>query len=295
MIHSTQIGEKFLNELSSLGDDAMDLFHALNEEKGNHAQILAAMEHAVNELSESAVLFNDEEPALMTVNMYCNIRTSLKRIQSLAETGDNYTACDKIKYELIPFILDCYTDLYFFGFCYPDRTLMRQFYEEDMKYLCPPAAPAEDGNWRYEVSIVVPAYNKKELSMLCLESIRKFFPKEISHELILVNTGSSDGTKELFESYHPDKQIDMAYMVKSFATAARVIEGKYILFISNDVILTPNAFGNLYQCLKSDPKIGCVAPTCTGVSNFQTIPCNYENSEEMFYFAAKNNVSNPVR
>ncbi len=295
MIRNTAGGEGLLDALFGLNEAALALYHSLQDETGHGTEISGQMSASLDQMEADAAALNREEPALMTENMYRNIKASFGRVAALAGEGEVSLACRKIKYELIPFILDCYTDLYFFGFCYPDREKMHRYYEKEMKQLCPPAQPGPDGQWPFEVSIVVSAYNKEEHTRRCLESIRAYFPREVSHELILVNTGSTDGTKELFESYHPDKQIDMECMVKGFQVAARAVEGRYILFISNDVILTPRAAENLLSCLRSDETAGCVAPTCPNIANCQTIPAEYHTLEEMINFAGENNRPDPAR
>ena len=293
MLKDLHAGEAFLDSLFALNEDALSLYQKLSETQEDWKELFLNMEERLQELEGKAHALNREEPALMTVNMHRNIAGSLQRIGKLAG-GSPERASHKIRYELIPFILDCYTDLYFFGFCYPDRKKMNQYYADEMKQLCPPNIPADE-EWPVEVSVVVSAYNKIEYTRKCLDSILACFPKDLDHELVLVNTGSTDGTKELFESYHPDKQIDMECMVNGFSVAARVVEGKYILFISNDVIVMPGAVENLFACLMSEKEIACVAPTCPNIANLQTIPGDYRTRAEMEDFARRNNVSDPYR
>ena len=128
--------------------------------------------------------------------------------------------------------------------------------------------------WKYDLSISVTGFNKLEYTKKCVDSIIKNLPKDISYELILYNHGSSDGTKEFFESIYPDKQIDILYNGYAGLTPTFVSEGEILLGISNDVIITPNSIDIMYKTIKSDSKIGFLVPMTGGVSNLQTPKAN---------------------
>ncbi len=108
----------------------------------------------------------------------------------------------------------------------------------------------ENDNYKYEVSIIVVGYNKLEYTKLCIESLLRYLPVDLNYELILVNHGSSDGTKEYFESLSPTKQLDFKYNGGAGYIATRVVEGKYTIGISNDVLITENSIQNMLECIK---------------------------------------------
>ena len=111
-----------------------------------------------------------------------------------------------------------------------------------------------------------------------------------------MNHGSTDGTKEYFESIAPTKQLDILINGGGLGAFTRIIEGKYYLEVTNDVIVTENAIANMIRCMESDEKIAWVVPTTPNVSNFQTIPAEYKTIDEMHAFARKNNqFSDPYR
>lgn len=65
----------------------------------------------------------------------------------------------------------------------------------------------------------------------------------MDYELILVNNGSNDGTKEYFESISGAKVINLKYnlhLVKGFNIGLMAAEGKYCAAVCNDFIFTPN-------------------------------------------------------
>jgi len=129
----------------------------------------------------------------------------------------------------------------------------------------------------------------------CVENLLKNIPEGLNYELILVNHGSNDGTKEYFESIRPDKQLDIAVNGGGAGAVSRIVEGEFTIMVSNDVIVTPHAIENLLSCMRSDKKIAWAVPATSNISNLQTIPAEYHSLEELIAFAEKNNHKNPFR
>lgn len=297
LVKSEKLAEQILKMIETLNQAACQLHEIIANEKADCNEFIQLMIEMLSKMVSPLQHLSSEEPALMAQLMCKNVASSLINIMALKET-DSKKACKKIEFELLPLINELYVDLYFWGFCYPDKKKMRDYYHNDMFQLCPlPYVENAEKNeaYPYEVSIVVIAYNKLDYTKKCLEYLKKYFPDHISHELILVNNGSNDGTKEYFESIHPDKQIDIRYNTKCFAAVSRIIEGRYILFISNDILITPHAVENMLACIRSDESIGCVVPSCPNIANLQTIPSKYSNLEELIVFAERNNKSDPCR
>lgn len=239
----------------------------------------------------------DDETAMAAHLLRENAEYSLERICQQYKI-DRLRAAHKIEFEFYPIICELYVDIYFFGCTYPDKEKILEYYATDMPNLCPlpyVEQSEKEGKYKYELSIGIPAYNNLDASKMCLESLLQNIPQGLEYELILFNHGSRDGTKEYFESLHPTKQIDFKNNIKSYGIISRVIEGKYFLMISNDVVITPYAIENLLACIKSDERIGMAAPVSPNVSNLQSIPAEYENIDELFSFAKKNNLSDPFR
>lgn len=294
MILSVNLAKQILEMIETLNQAAFQLHEFISNKKSNCNEFIQLMLKMLSKMASPLQRLSSEEPALMAQLMCKNVVSSLINIMALKEV-DSKKACEKIEFELLPLINEFYVDLYFWGFCYPAPEKMRNYYRKEMPQLCPLPSSEDSGNYKYEVSVVVVAYNKLEYTKLCLENLIKYFPDDVSHELILINNGSNDGTKEFFESIHPDKQIDIRYNTKSFSVVSRIIEGKFILFISNDILITPHAIENMLVCIRSDEKIGCVVPTCPNISNLQTITAQYSNLDEMIVFAEQNNKSDPSR
>ena len=160
------------------------------------------------------------------------------------------------------------------------------------------APPSE---YPYNVSIVLCAYNKLEYTKAAIESI--FAHTDFSSgrvELITINNGSDDGTREYFESLLHTKKINLKYNILSFNAAQYIVEGRYYVGYANDVIATPHWIEHLIAAMESDAHIAQAVPTCNeeGVSNNQGIPVPYPNTfaglERMHTFAAAHNHMNPA-
>lgn len=160
---------------------------------------------------------------------------------------------------------------------------------------------APQSEYPYDVSIVLCAYNKLEYTKAAVESI--FAHTDFSSgrvELITINNGSDDGTREYFESLPHTKKINLKYNILGFNAAQYIAEGRYYLGYSNDVIATPHWLDQLYAAMESDAHIAQAVPTCNeeGVSNDQGVPVPYPNTfaglERMQEFAAAHNHLNPT-
>ena len=135
------------------------------------------------------------------------------------------------------------------------------------------------------VSIVILAYNRLDKTKQCVESVLKH-TKEIDYELILVDNGSSDGTLDYFKKV-PYKKKSIICITKpmgtnfAFCWLSCVDVGRYVVFLANDLICTPNWLKNLLTCMESDERIGMVNPVSSNVSNFQEVSLSFSSIEEM--------------
>nr|WP_325251493.1 glycosyltransferase [uncultured Oscillibacter sp.] len=204
----------------------------------------------------------------------------------------------KIEYECLPLLQEAYASYYFYQYLadHPEHLPEYEAKERALLYGNSYIDRAiETGQYRYEVSLVITAYNKLEYTKRCVESLLANIPEGLNYELILMNHGSNDGTKEYFESIHPDKQLDIAVNGGGGPAATRITEGEFELWISNDVIVTPHAIENLLACMRSDPQIVWAVPATSNVSNLQTLPVQYASLEELTEFALENNRQDPFR
>ena len=93
-----------------------------------------------------------------------------------------------------------------------------------------------------KVSVIIVNYNGKALLEKCLESLAKVNYENF--EIILVDNNSTDGTVEFVTKTYPSIIIIKLDSNRGFAEpnniGAKIASGKYLLFLNNDTIVTPN-------------------------------------------------------
>jgi len=114
-----------------------------------------------------------------------------------------------------------------------------------------------------EVSIVIPTFNRLDLTRACLKALHANTPTE-DFELIVVDNASTDGTREFVAAEQTagrltailnEKNAGFARACNQGAAAAR---GKYVLFLNNDTEVRPGWLSPLIQSAEADPQIGAL-------------------------------------
>ena len=106
------------------------------------------------------------------------------------------------------------------------------------------------------ISIIVPVYNVEEYLEECLESIRQ--QTFTDFEVILVNDGSTDSSKEICERFYQQdsrfKLVTQANQGVSIARNRGVREsiGEYIMFVDSDDVIKANILDVLLSYMKED-------------------------------------------
>lgn len=109
------------------------------------------------------------------------------------------------------------------------------------------------------VSVIVPIYNVEEYLEECLESIRNQTYTNI--EVILVNDGSTDGSREICERYCEKdirfRLINQENQGQSVARNRGVKEsvGQYIMFVDSDDVVNTDVLEVLLPYMKTDVDI----------------------------------------
>ncbi len=110
-----------------------------------------------------------------------------------------------------------------------------------------------------ELSFITVNYRTPELVDLLVNSIREF-PPPCSHEIIVVDNNSSDGSSHQIGERHPDiKFIPLEDNIGFGAgtnRGAEVAEGRIIVLINSDVKITRESFSAGIEYLDSHPDVG---------------------------------------
>ena len=106
-------------------------------------------------------------------------------------------------------------------------------------------------NIKYDLMIVIPAYNVKEYINDCICSILEQ-QTEYSFQIVVVDDGSTDGTKKIIDTFKEYENIRIIHQENKGIAFARnkgleEITGEYIMFVDSDDILFPNAIQSLLK------------------------------------------------
>jgi GT2 family glycosyltransferase/glycosyltransferase involved in cell wall biosynthesis/Flp pilus assembly protein TadD len=141
------------------------------------------------------------------------------------------------------------------------------------------------------VSVIMLTFNELEYTQRCVDSIQRH--TNYPHELVFVENGSTDGTKEYLRNLvaeNPNYQmIDNETNIGFSAgnnQGARAAHGKYLLMLNNDVLVGEGWLENLVSALEQDERIGLIGPISNHISGRQQLTeVPYKDDEEFFSFA----------
>jgi GT2 family glycosyltransferase/glycosyltransferase involved in cell wall biosynthesis/Flp pilus assembly protein TadD len=140
-------------------------------------------------------------------------------------------------------------------------------------------------------SIIILTYNALEYTKKTINSILD--NTEQPYEIVFVDNGSSDGTvvylRHLTEQHNHIKLIENPHN-RGFAAGnnqgAALAQGKYLLLLNNDVLVSPDWLTSLVKGLVRDPKIGLIGPMTNSISGRQRFAeINYQDDEGFYEFA----------
>jgi len=108
------------------------------------------------------------------------------------------------------------------------------------------------------VTVIVVTFNARAYVERCLASLRG----QEAHELIVVDNGSSDGTREMLERRFGERllKLDNPGFGAANNAAARRARGRYLLLLNSDCELGPDAIRALADHLDESPSTWLVAP-----------------------------------
>ena len=114
---------------------------------------------------------------------------------------------------------------------------------------------------QFDCSIIIPVWNKVELTQQCLVALASA-TTDVTFEVIVVNNGSTDGTRDLLSSLTGDIQIinnhDNLGFAKACNQGARSARGRHLVFLNNDTIPKEGWLRALIQEADASPEVGVV-------------------------------------
>lgn len=114
-----------------------------------------------------------------------------------------------------------------------------------------------------DVSIIMPVFNKLNLTRPCLESIHRE-GASVSFEIVVVDNGSTDGSRQWLADEERAGRLRAVINPENLGFArgcnlgAAAARGRYLLFLNNDMEVTSGWLEPLVGTLDSDPDAGIV-------------------------------------
>ncbi|MGE3804185.1 MAG: glycosyltransferase [Gemmataceae bacterium] len=168
------------------------------------------------------------------------------------------------------------------------RTAPAALREEDVYKQMPP--PGDE-----LASIIILCWNELDYTRQCLESVLRHTRRP--YELLLVNNGSSDGTRAFLEEIrqlsgpervvviHNESNLGFAAGCNQGLQASR---GSYLILLNNDTIVTEGWLDGLVRwSLHKWPRVGMVGPVTSYAAPPQQIPVDYRDPSGIDAFAAR--------
>jgi GT2 family glycosyltransferase len=111
-----------------------------------------------------------------------------------------------------------------------------------------------------DVSIIIVNWNVRDLLRDCLQSIAEQTRR--THEVIVVDNHSHDGSVEMIRSEFPDVRVIANQDNRGFAAAnnqgIEVATGRSLLLLNPDTLILDGAIDTMLQWLDAHPDVGCV-------------------------------------
>lgn len=137
-------------------------------------------------------------------------------------------------------------------------------------------------------SIIILTFNELTYTQACVESIHRHTDEP--YELIFVDNGSTDGTREYLATLDAlcifnDRNMGFGGGCNQGIAAA---QGERILLLNNDTVVTPGWLGAMHRALDADPSRGIVGPRSNriiGVQQLDSVSYDEETLDGLETFA----------
>lgn len=110
-----------------------------------------------------------------------------------------------------------------------------------------------------DISIIIVNYNVKEFLQNLVQSIRKAV-NGISHEIIIVDNNSDDGSVEFINEKFPDviliKNSENLGFSKANNIGLKIAKGKYLLLLNPDTLVREDTFQSMIDFFEKNPSAG---------------------------------------
>ena len=139
-----------------------------------------------------------------------------------------------------------------------------------------------------QVSFIIPLYKCLPLTQAMLASLQQTLPTGIAAEIIFVDDGSTDGTREWLAGLTAPCRVLLNETNRGFAVTcnrgAAVATGDFLVFLNNDLVLQPRWLEPMLAAFARFPDVGLVGNiqrnAATGAVDHSGIFFNYKGKPE---------------
>ena len=118
-----------------------------------------------------------------------------------------------------------------------------------------------------ELSVVIVSFNGREFLPDCVETLKENL-RAMSHELIVIDNDSADGSAEWIEKTHPDIALMKNPANLGFARAVNIgiqsSQGRFLYILNQDLRFRPGATQALLDRIKAESELGMIGPKFVG-------------------------------
>lgn len=113
-----------------------------------------------------------------------------------------------------------------------------------------------------KVSFVIPLFNCLDLTKACLASLQANLPRGLDHEILFIDDGSTDGTREWLGTLAPPVRVLLNERNLGYAASnnrgAREATGDILGLLNNDLVLVPGWLPPILRLFRLGRKPGLV-------------------------------------
>ncbi|MDX6769698.1 MAG: glycosyltransferase family 2 protein, partial [Elusimicrobiota bacterium] len=149
------------------------------------------------------------------------------------------------------------------------RAALRAALAARLDVLLAPRAP-DDG----AASVIIPCWNGLAYTRRCLKALARWTTRP--YEVVVVDNGSTDGTGAFLRGLR-DPRVRVITNARNRGFAAAVNQGleaatgKWLVWLNNDVLVTPRWLEGLVGCAQRHPRAGAVGPYTNRINGLQRV------------------------
>ena len=127
-----------------------------------------------------------------------------------------------------------------------------------------------------DLVILIVSYNTRSHLEACLRSLRTP-PPHVSHEIVVVDNGSTDGTVEAVRAGWPDVRVVQSGANVGYARAnnqgIRATASDLVLLLNSDTVVPTGAVDGLVEQLRTHPQVAVVGPRLVDADGRLELSC----------------------